>query len=219
VIAAADERLAMGALDVLLSRLQRKLIDRMIGGRRLRAAIETTRLRRHGMRVQAELSLSDVTWGGWPIDRVCATAASVALDASAPGRLVSSAVDVVGVTKLDSILALAGEHLTGHRLYVDREGQINLVRRRSALRAVIGAVRVDGGSLAVDFHAVAWRGLRLALPRSLRRTYRFALPPLPLGVAITEARREGEAVDFRLSVPSLTWPAVPAQASEDSRRD
>jgi hypothetical protein len=52
----------------------------------------------------------------------------------------------------------------------------------------------------LEIRHVAWRGLRIDLPRWLKMTHRVPLPALPDGVSVLHAAREGDAVGFRLAV-------------------
>jgi hypothetical protein len=216
-LAAANERLATSISDGLLDLVQGQSIDWKIGDRTLRAVVGATRLRRVGMEVRARVELRDVVWGDWPFEAVSATAASLGSDPSSRGKLTAFDVELVGRTKLEPLLAWLGHRLGARTLDVDRDGRINVVRRRIGPRVIIGAADVSRGRLEVELHGVGWGGVRLKLPARLRKTRFVELPPLPLGASIVEACRDGDSVHVRVTVPVLSWSPGQGRSHPDWR--
>jgi hypothetical protein len=208
-LAATNERLATAVLDGVLDQMRGQAIDWRIGDRTLRARIKTIRLRRQDTQLHATLDLDHVVWDEWPLGEVRVTAASLRLDPASAGRLKAAGIEVVYQARLEPLLTWVGKRLGARSLDLDRDGRINLVRRRFGLRAVIGGVVVQEGRLAAELHGLGWRGIRLTLPARLRPTRFVSLPPLPLDVSIVEARRHGDVVDVRLTIPSLMWTPGP----------
>jgi hypothetical protein len=56
----------------------------------------------------------------------------------------------------------------------------------------------------VELCGVRWRRAHLKLPTWLRLRRIVELPALPLGVVVVDARRRGDTVDLRLTVPSVS---------------
>jgi hypothetical protein len=169
------------------------------------------------MEVQAKVDLQDVVWGEWPFEHVSATAASLRSDPSLQTNLKASGVEVVGRTKLEPLLAWLGERLHARTVEADRDGRINVVRRRFGPRVIIRTAEVKQGLLEVELHALSWFGVRLRPPAGLRWTRVVELPRLPLSVSIVEARRDEDTVQVRLTIPSLSWSAGHGGLQPDRR--
>jgi hypothetical protein len=209
-LGASNERLAAAVVDGVLERMRGRSINWAIGDRTLRAVVNAARLRRKGLELQLQVDLDVVTWGEWPFSEVSAVATSLRLDPYRPGSLGTSGVDVVGLTMLEPLLTWLRQHLRSWILEADQNGRIKIVRRRLGMGALIEAVAVEQGALEAQLYAVCWRGIRLTLPARLRPTRFIELPPLPRGASIVEARRQGDEVRFRLTIPALRWSVEPS---------
>lgn len=191
-------------LEELAGGLGRALRGRRVGldlgGRRLRAVLESAWLDRRDGRHAGRLQLRDVDYDGLAIERLTVVADAVALFTSPDVELVASAVELRGHAALPAVVVWLDGRLPGWSLRVVEAERIEAsAHGRPGRLLVDGAVR--DGVLEVELRAVLWRGLTLRCPRWLRLTRVVALAALPEGAAIAEARRVGARVEFCVTAP------------------
>jgi hypothetical protein len=78
------------------------------------------------------------------------------------------------------------------------------VKRPSGTRTFFVAAVVHHNELQWELRAIRWRLLHVAIPSWLRVTRVMRLPAFPGGASMIEARRRGDVVDFRATVPSMS---------------
>ena len=204
-VIATNERLAAGLADIALDGLKGQPIDVTIGDQKLRAVVDSVRLSRTGISVQARIALREVDWGGLALTTMSITANSVRIEPPAPGRLRASEIRFAGQTNLEALVAWLDERLPDWAMAVDHDGHVNADWKHRGLKAVIEPI-ISQHNLHARLLAVRCLGLRVGLPGKFRPTRTLALPRLPLDLRLIEARPTDGIVEFTASVESLDEP-------------
>ncbi len=204
VVYADNERLVSETAEALARRLQRRRIEGQCGDRRLQATLESIHVPR-GSPDQARLKLSHVDWGGLEIERLSVFADEVSVTPPPSLSLTLDQVRLEGRVRLRELVAWADQSLTAWGLSVSASNLIEAVPARGRMRFIVDPMLVDG-ELEVELREVRWRALRVRLPGWLRLRRKLQLPFLPEGITITEARRRGPAVDFLVTMASVSTP-------------
>jgi hypothetical protein len=199
----ANGKLLAEFADSAARRFRGRRIEFDIGGRRVRATLESIRLDRRDNRYGARLQLRDVDWDGLLFDRLSIVAAAVTLSPPPTVALTAFGVELEGLSSLASLVAWLDRRMPQWELGVGQRGLIEATRASSQRRLLLEPVVLDG-ALEVELRGVGWRSLWLRLPAWLRLTRNLALPTLPEGISVAEARRRGASVDLRLSVPAVS---------------
>lgn len=187
----------------LRGRFEGRRIELVLGGERLRAVLESIRLRRPGAHYDARVELRDVDRDGWFLETLSIAADSVKIESFPVPEFTASGINVIGSTAIGPLVAWLDERAAQWQLGVDGEGCVEVRRRGRGLRMTVEPV-VDHDRVEVELVALRWGKMRLALPRWLRLTRRVTVAPLPVGMSIVEARRIGGGVAFRLVVASVS---------------
>lgn len=209
-------RILAEVADGLIRNVKGRSVELILGGRRANAIVEAIRLRRSGDRYQGRLILRDVDWDGLPIETMEAVARSVRIEPLPTPRLIASDISIAGRSPLAPFVAWLDERAPGWNLSADETGHIE-ARHRYGDVAVFGELIVAEHRLQVEVRGVRWRRYRVGLPRRLRVRRTVALPALPHGLSIVEARARPPLADFRLAVPSVTLPATALPPTMRSR--
>jgi hypothetical protein len=201
----AKEQLLVGLIDGLRGRFEGRQMELVLGDARLRAVLESIRLRRPEAHYDARVELRDVEGDGWRFETLSIAADSVTIESFPSPEFTASGITVIGSAAIGPLVARLDERATEWHLGVDGEGRVEVRRRRRglSLRMTVEPV-VDHDALKVQLVALRWGKMRLSPPRWMRLTRRFPLAPLPLGMSIVEARRRGRGVEFRLAVASVS---------------
>src|SRR4051812_14685505 len=91
-----NDRLVGEVAGVLARQFEGQMVAVNLGGRPLRARLDSACLERGALRQGARVELSEVDWDGWPIERLQARARSVRLSRMPPPRVIASDVEVTG---------------------------------------------------------------------------------------------------------------------------
>jgi hypothetical protein len=190
-------------IDGLRGRFEGRRIELVFGGARLRAVLESIRLRRPGAHYDARVELRDVDADGWRFETLSIAADSVKIEPFPLPKFTASGITVIGSAAIDTLVAWLDERATRWHLGVDGEGRVEVRRRGRRLRMTVEPV-VDHDVFEVALVALRWGKMRLSPPRWLRLRRRFPVAPLPRGMSIVEARRRGRGVEFHLAVASVS---------------
>ena len=119
-------------------------------------------------------------------------------------NLTASGIRIDGRALLQPLMARLSRQLKDWSLGVGADSRVEARNVRCpALRLTIEPT-VEDHRVDVELSGVRWRRVRLNLPRWVRLRRIVELPALPLGVMVVDARRCGDAVDLRLTVPSVS---------------
>jgi hypothetical protein len=151
----------------------------------------------------ARVALRDVHWDGVRIQQLSILAEEVAIMPPPNVALRLSGGVLEGRVALRELVAYVDRSVARWQLNVTDAFLIEAVSRDSAARFAFEPV-LSGGELEIELRTVRWRGLWLRLPRWIRLTRKIQLPPLPSGIAVSDARRNNATVEFLLSVPSVS---------------
>jgi hypothetical protein len=184
-------------------RFQGERVELVIRGRAVRAVLERLVLHRRDRRQRAEIELRDVDVHGYDLEAVSAVAESVRLESLPASRFVASDIAIAGRSALAPLVSWLDRYSEEWSLEVDASGRVRAHHARRPVVAVVEPV-VEHDVLTIELTGLAWRGLRLPLPAPARLTRRHQLPPLSPGLSVVEARRDGDAVDFRLELDSIS---------------
>jgi hypothetical protein len=199
----AKDQLLVELIDGLRGRFEGRQIELVLGGSRLRAVLESIRLRRPGAHYAARVELRDVDRDGWRLETLSIEADAVKIEPFPLPEFTASGITVIGSSAIGPLVAWLDERATQWQLGVDGEGCVEVRRRGRGLRMTVEPV-IDHDRVKVELVALRWGKMRLAPPRWLRLTRRLNVAPLPLGVSIVEAKRIGRGVAFRLAVASVS---------------
>ena len=177
-------------------------VEFSIRGRSVEANLDWLRLVHRKQRYEAHLQLSNVEFDGFAFDHLSAVAQSLRFDPGMHPRLTLSDIEVTGQSALTPVIRWLGTRLTEWVLTVDDAGAV--VARHTAHSLTLEVEpSVDHDELHLELRAVRWGRRRLPVPSWLRLRRTAARMALPPGVTVIEARRRGEAIDFRLGVQSI----------------
>jgi hypothetical protein len=107
------------------------------------------------------------------------------------------------VLPLRSLMARLNRQLKAWSLAVGPDGRVEARNVRCPQLRLSVEPTVQDHRVDVELCGVRWRRVHLNLPTWLRLRRIVKLPPLPLGVVVVAARRRGDAVDLRLTVPAI----------------
>jgi hypothetical protein len=205
-------RLAPGADATLLAELAAGLMGAFrgrrvnvdVGGRSIRAVLDSIWLERHDAGYRGRIELRSVECDGLEVEELSVTAHGVDV-AMRPGlALVMSHVELRGRSALEPLVAWLDPKLSEWSLSITDDRQIEWVRRHGGRRYIVHAA-VCHNEVEMELRALRLLRATVRLPRWLRLTRKLPLPPLPGGMSISEARQVETGVDFRLSMPGIGY--------------
>jgi hypothetical protein len=199
----ANGRLLAELAEGVARRFRGRRIDIEVGGRQVRAILDSIRVERRDDRYGARVQLSDVDWDGLLFEQLSIVATAVALTPPPSVAVMASGLELEGRSSLAPLVAWLDRGLPQWDLAVAENGLIEADRPRGARRYLLEQVVVDG-ELDVELRGVRWGSVPLRLPAWLRVTRKVPLPALPEGVSISEARRHGADIDLRVSVSAIS---------------
>jgi hypothetical protein len=200
--AGADARLLVELAGGVARAFRGRRVAVNVNGRRVRAELESIWLEPKGRRYAGRLELRSVECDGLEVEALSVLADEVTLVMTPDVALVMSGVELRGRSAPEPLVAWLDTKLTEWSVAVAEDHLIEAVRRRGGRRYVVH-VAIRDGQAEVELRAVRLRRVTLPCPRWLRLTRKLALPPLPGGLSLTEARHLETGVEFKLSMPSL----------------
>lgn len=221
----AERSGAWPVVEGLASRLEGQRVEFELGGATARGVLESVALDRHHDQRRTRLRLVQFEWDGLRFEALSVVAQSVALTPPPDVVLTAAGVELAGRSPLGPLVAWLDGRLPEWRLGVTRDGLVEAVPQGGRGERFEVVPLVLDGELEVELRAVRWGGVRLRFPTWLRLVRKVALPALPEGLTIVEARCRGTGVDLRLSVPSVSRrvgpglrPSRPASAPAQPHR-
>jgi len=212
-LADANVRVLMELADGMMRRFGGQPVELVLGGTRVEALLESVRLRRDGDRYTARAELTNAVWDGLRVDELLVVADSVAVAPGAPPRVTLTDVELSGSTPLSALVAWIEPHVEGWSLAVDADGLVVAQGPRPGVRFVVEP-EVEDHRLHAELRALRWGRRRVPLPSWLRLVHTVALPALPRGLTVADARRRGQTMDFRLRLPLLVERFDPARVRD-----
>ena len=168
-----------------------------LGGRRLCGVLNWVLLDRRDGDYAVQLEIADVDWDGVVFERVAVSVGSVVLTAPPNVTVTASEIELAGGSPIGPLVQWLNAQIGRGRLSVTEDSLVEAAPSRGGWRVVVDPAVIEG-TVVVELRAVRWRSVQLRIPRWLRLTRQFALPPLPAGVAVSEARRRRSSVESRL---------------------
>jgi hypothetical protein len=196
------ERTSADVIAMLATRFEGRRLRLPIDGRRLEGLV-------HWIGVQGEphqirMELRDVDYDGWHLDPVAIAADEVRMRSSPAANLTAFGLRIDGRAPLQPLMARLNRQLKDWSLAVGADGRIEARNVRCPELRLTIEPAVRDHRVDVELRGVRWRRVRLNLPTWLRLRRIVALPALPLGVVVVDARRRGDAANLRLTVPSVS---------------
>jgi hypothetical protein len=174
-----------------------------IGGRRLHGVLKWILLDRRDGGYAVQLELTDIEWGGLQLSRLRVAGGSLAVTAPPNVSVTAADVELDGRLPLVPLVTWLDGRTDRWRLSVTDEHLVEVTDSTRPLRFVVDPGAVEGHA-EVAVRAIGWRSGRLRLPAWLRLTRAMALPPLPSGLTVADARRRGAVVDCRMLLPAVS---------------
>ena len=193
-----------GAFVALAASLEGRRLNLTFAGRAFEALVHWVGVRDGDEAHQVRVELRDVAYDGWRIDSLEIVADEVRLEALPDGTLTACGVRVDGCTPLAPVVAWLDQRSADWRLAVGPGGQVEARDGGSPGMRVDIEASVTDGEVHLELCGVGRGGGRLALPGWLRLRRTVPLPALPLGAEVVDARRRGDMVEFRLTIPSVS---------------
>ena len=123
---------------------------------------------------------------------------------SPAASLTAFGIRIDGRAPLQPLLARLNRQLNDWSLALGADGRVEARNVRCPELRLTIEPAVQDHRVDVELRGVRWRRVHLILPRWLHLRRSVELPALPLGVVVVGARRHGDAVHLRLTVPSLS---------------
>jgi hypothetical protein len=162
--------------------------------------LESLELRGSG--AAAELVLSDALWSAMRVRTLTIVAEQLAMTPPPSVGVTLHGMRVTGELEFAELIAWVDGQVPQWSLSVDRAGMLRAASLDGTKRFALEPV-VIGGQLEVEVRGVQIFGVGARVPRWLRVTRKIPLP-LPEGVSITDARKNGRSVAFALTLPPVT---------------
>jgi hypothetical protein len=165
------------------------------------------------MHFAGRLELRCVECEGLQIQRLFVAADTVALTSPPDMAIVTSGVELWGHTTLEAFVAWLDRRLPDWELRIVAGRLVEAVSRGGYRRFLFDGL-IHDGELEVEVRAVGCRRMTLRCPRWLRFTRRVLLPVLPEGASLAAVMRNGDRVEFRLTMPALKYSIDPGLLRE-----
>jgi hypothetical protein len=196
-----SERLVAENVERIARRFRGREIVLRGGGKSLRGVLVSLELRGSSGRA-AELVLSDALWSAMRVRTLSIVAEQLAMTPPPSVGVTLHGMRVTGEMEFAELIAWVDERVPQWTLTVDHAGMLRATSLDGTRRFALEPV-VIGGQLEVEVRGVSFHGVGARVPRWLRVTRKIPLP-LPEGVSITEARKNGQDVAFALTLPPVT---------------
>jgi hypothetical protein len=198
------ERTSADVMAMLATRLEGQRLSLPVDGRRLEGLVHWIGVQGSAEPHQIRIVLREVDYDGWRLDPVAIAADEVRMGASPAANLTAFGLRIDGRAPLRSLMARLNRQLKDWSLAVGPDGRVEARNVRCPELRLTVEPTVQDHRVDVELCGVRWRRVHLNLPTWLRLRRIVELPPLPLGVVVVDARRRGDAVDLRLTVPSVS---------------
>lgn len=201
------EKLLVELVEGLARRFEGEQVELSLRGRPMGATLDEIALRRRGPRWEVRVELRELGWDGLKIEALSAVVRSVRLEPPPASSLIASGAEIAGRTSIEGVVAWLDGRVPGWKVGTDAHGRVQVRRRLSRLRSSICLHLepvVYHGVLTLELRAFRLGSLRVPIPSWLRVTREVPLPALGGGVSVAEARRRDHAVDFHLTVSSVS---------------
>ncbi|OOL32730.1 hypothetical protein GQ85_05680 [Rhodococcus rhodochrous] len=214
--AAADPGLFPELVSGLGRALRGRRLGLEVGGRRIRAELHSVWLDRRDNQFAGRLELRGVECEGLQIQRLSVAADTVALTPPPDLAIVTFGVELRGHTTPETFVAWLDRRLSDWDLRIVEGRLVEAVSRGGHRRFLLDGL-VHDGEVEAEVRAVGYRRMTFRCPRWLRFTRRFRLPALPEGAALVAVTRNGDRVEFRLTMPALRYSLDPGLLREAMR--
>ena len=198
------ERASADVIAMLATRFEGRRLSLPIDGRRLEGLVHWIGVQGSAEPHQIRIELREVDYAGWHLDPVAIAADEVRMRSSPAANLTAFGLRIDGRAPLQPLLARLNKQLKDWSLAVGADGRVEARNVRSPELRLTIEPAVQDHRVDVELCGVRWRRVHLNLPTWLRLRRIVKLPALPLGVVVVDARRRGDAVDLRLTVPSVS---------------
>lgn len=198
------ERTSADVIAMLATRFEGRRLSLPIDGRRLEGLVHWIGVHGSAEPHQVRIELREVDYDGWRLDPVAIAADEVRMRSSPAANLMAFGLHIDGRAPLQPLVTRLNRQLREWSLAVDADGRVEARNVRSPELRLTIEPTVQDHRVDVELCGVRWRRVHLNLPTWLRPRRIVELPALPLGVVVVDARRRGDAVDLRLTVPSVS---------------
>jgi len=198
------ERTSADVIAMLATRFEGRRLSLPIDGRRLEGLVHWIGVQGSAEPHQIRMELREVDYDGWHLDPVAIAADEVRMRSSPAAHLTAFGLRLDGRAPLQSLVTRLNRQLKAWSLAVGADGRVEARNARCPELRLTIEPAVRDHRVDVELCGVRWRRVHLKLPTWLRLRRIVELPALPLGVVVVDARRRGDAVDLRLTVPSVS---------------
>ena len=198
------ERTSADVIALLAARFEGRRLSLPIDGRRLEGLVHSIGVQGSAEPHQIRIELREVDYDGWHLDPVAIAADEVRMRSSPAANLTAFGLRIDGRAPLQPLMARLNRQLNDWSLAVGADGRVEARNVRYPELRLTVEPAVQDHRVDVELCGVRWRRVHLNLPTWLRLRRIVELPALPLGVVVVDARRRGDAVDLRLTVPSVS---------------
>jgi hypothetical protein len=198
------ERTSADIIAMLATRFEGRRLGLPIDGRRLEGLVHRIDIQGSAEPHQIRIELREVDYDDWHLDLMAVAADEVRVGSPPAANLTASGLRIHGRAPLQPLMARLTTQLKDWSLAVGDDGRVEARNVRSPELRLTIEPAVQDHRVDVELRGVRWRRLHLNLPTWLRLRRIVELPALPLGAVVVDARRRGDAVDLRLTVPSVT---------------
>lgn len=198
------ERTSADVIAMLATRFEGRRLSLPIDGRRLEGLVHWIGVQGSAEPHQIRMELREVDYDGWHLDPVAIAADEVRMRSSPAAHLTAFGLRLDGRAPLQSLVTRLDRQLKAWSLAVGADGRVEAHNVRCPELRLTIEPAVRDHRVDVELCGVRWRRVHLKLPAWLRLRRIVELPALPLGVVVVDARRRGDAVDLRLTVPSVS---------------
>jgi hypothetical protein len=202
------ENLLVQLIDGIASRFAGQRIELRIRGRKVPARLDSLRLVRRDDRNEVRVDLRELAVAGVPLDEVDAVARAVTITPGTTLTVVARGIEAIGRAPLVPVVRWLDEQVDAWSLSVDDASHI-LARHVARGVVVVVEPSVDAGAGHLELREVRYGNARVPIPRWLRLERSFPVA-LEGGWSVSEARRAGSTVQFRLACDELVHELQPA---------
>ena len=198
------ERTSADVVAMLATRFEGRRLSLLVGGRRLEGQVHRIGVPSSAEPPQIRIALREVDFDGWHLDPVAIAADEVRMRSVPVANLTAFGLRIDCHSPLQSLVARLNRQLRDWSLAVGADGRIEARNVRCPELRLTVEPTVHDHRVDVELCGVQWRRVHLNLPTWVRLRRIVELPALPLGALVVDARRRGDAVDVRLTVPSVS---------------
>jgi hypothetical protein len=199
-----SERILRQLSDGLVAGFASRPLELVVDGSRVRARMKSVELARGPDGLTARLELADAAVDGLEVESLSLVVRSLGLTSPPDCRLTADAVAITGEGTVEQVVAWLDGRVGGWRLAVEGDERVVAAARGRGRAKLLVDAFVDAGALRVAVVGARWGRLRLPWPRWMRPTRAMSLPPGPSLVCIDDARRCGDRVRFRATMPAVS---------------